>query len=357
MDAETPLILFGAFDRHNLGDLLLARLAAWRAAPRPWLAVGLRGGDQRPWGGFQVLPLNAVRATWSQDYGAAVMEIVHVGGEILDTDTWEAAVMLHSPDAARQRVADFDRDPTARLAWAQDWLGCPRLAPYLLGPGAVPVGSRRQFHALGGVGLGGRSAAFKDEVGAALAAVGDLAVRDRHTRAALAELGIAATLAPDPVAVAGVFLKELIATAAAPPGPYLAVQCAADFGDDANLDALAAILRREQLPVIIFRAGAAPWHDDLQVCVRLAARLPGRARICSSLHIAEICALIAGATACLASSLHALLVAAAFGVPRWGLEYRPGAGAKLRAYAETWGVFGVGAVQQIPPRWRSQQGL
>lgn len=160
-----------------------------------------------------------------------------------------------------------------------------------------------------------------------------------------------------PVAAVGGFLKELIATVAAPPGPYLAVQCATDFGDDASLDALAEILGQEQLPIIIFRAGAAPWHDDPQVCARLAARLPGRARVCSSLHSAEVCALIAGATACLASSLHALLVAAAFGVPRWGLERRPGAGAKLRAYAETWGLFAVGAVQQFPPRWRSQQGL
>ena len=102
-------------------------------------------------------------------------------------------------------------------------------------------------------------------------------------------------------------------------------------------------------------ARLAAWHAAPRPC--LAARLPGRARVCSSLHSAEVCALIAGATACLASSLHALLVAAAFGVPRWGLERRPGAGAKLRAYAETWGLFAVGAVQQFPPRWRSQQGL
>ena len=65
MGDKTPLILFDTFDRHNLGDLLLGRLAAWRAAPRPCVAVGLRGGDLRPWGRVNVLPLHAVLATRS----------------------------------------------------------------------------------------------------------------------------------------------------------------------------------------------------------------------------------------------------------------------------------------------------
>ncbi|MDI3515584.1 MAG: hypothetical protein PWP40_2813, partial [Rhodocyclaceae bacterium] len=48
-DARPPLILFGAFDRHNLGDLLLGRIAAALAARfapgRPLRWAGLAARD------------------------------------------------------------------------------------------------------------------------------------------------------------------------------------------------------------------------------------------------------------------------------------------------------------------------
>jgi hypothetical protein len=44
----------------------------------------------------------------------------------------------------------------------------------------------------------------------------------------------------------------------------------------------------------------------------------------------------AGARACAATSLHARLVAKAFGVPAVSLERAPGAARKLRAYLAAW---------------------
>ena len=75
-----PLILFGAFDRHNLGDLQFAHIAACRA-PRPVILAGLVERDLTPWGGHRVRAVAEVARTW----GEAPADVLHVGGEIL---TW-----------------------------------------------------------------------------------------------------------------------------------------------------------------------------------------------------------------------------------------------------------------------------
>lgn len=336
-----PIVLFGAFDRHNLGDFLLGHAAALRVAPRPCLFAGLRAADFRCLGGFAVENMGQVLAGWRQRFGAAPLELVHVGGEILDTDAWETAVMLLSLAEAPAIIAKLDADPSGRAAWAADFLVTGRPAPYVLGREELPPGSRLEFRAVGGVGLGGREGDFPRSVAAVLGAADGVTVRDARTRQALADLGVAADLAPDPVSALGPWLVEQIAAVPPAPGDYVACQCAASFGDDQSLAALAAALDRRGLPVLAFRAGAAPWHDDLAVYERLASRLRVPIRIMDSLHVRDIVAAIARSRLCLASSLHALLVAGACGVPATGLERREGEAHKLRAYADTWGGFRV----------------
>jgi hypothetical protein len=135
------------------------------------------------------------------------------------------------------------------------------------------------------------------------------------------------------------------------PQGYLTVQFSADFGDDASLAAIAAQLDRAAaesgLGLVLFRAGAAPWHDDLAVLRAAAARMktPG-VRVFESLDIWDICALIAGSRGYCGSSLHGRIVAAAFGLP--GVNFlRPGretGPAKQEAYVQTW-ELGEGPVE------------
>lgn len=346
-----PLVLFGAFDRHNLGDLLLAHVAQRTAAPRRCLFAGLRAADLRALGGFAVHAWPALLATWRRDYGAAPLELLHVGGEVLDTDAWEAAVMLLPAEEAAARVALLDRQPAARAVWAADFLGSGRLAPYVVAADACGDGGGVQivseFRAVGGVGLAGRPAAFQAEIVGALQAARAVTVRERTTQAALAALGVAAALEPDPVSRAAMLFAGEVAAQPRPPGDYLAVQCAASFADDATLAALARALDARALPVVLFVAGRAPWHDDVAVLQRLAGRLRVPATVAGRATVWESCALIAGARGCVASSLHALIVAGAFAVPALGIEARAGGAAKLRAYAATWGGFEVAAVAAV----------
>jgi hypothetical protein len=127
------------------------------------------------------------------------------------------------------------------------------------------------------------------------------------------------------------------------PRGYLACQFSAGFGDDATLDALAQGLSQVAadtgLGLVLFRTGAAPWHDDPALLAQLQRRLPpASVRVFSSLHVWDICALIAASRGVACSSLHGRIVALAYGLPRVSLVapqqgQRPD---KRAAFAETW---------------------
>ncbi len=127
------------------------------------------------------------------------------------------------------------------------------------------------------------------------------------------------------------------------PQGYIACQFSAEFGNDKTLDQLAHGLGRvcteTGLGVVLFRAGAAPWHDRLEPYERLKRRLPeDSVRLFQSLHLWDVCALIAASRAFCGSSLHGSIVAIAYGLPHVSLVppqrfSHPG---KVAAYLETW---------------------
>jgi len=158
------LILFGAFDRHNFGDLLLGRCAAAARPGRAPVFAGLAARDLRAFDGHRVRALAEVIA----DHEREAADFVHVGGELITTTAWEAAVMLQSPRAARAAIAAYDRQPVAREAWARRVLGCGRRLPYLVAAGALPPRWRVHFDAVGGSGLAGLAADQRAEALAAL---------------------------------------------------------------------------------------------------------------------------------------------------------------------------------------------
>jgi hypothetical protein len=358
--AGTPLILFGACDRHNFGDLLFPHIAAALQPNREIIVAGLAARDLTCHGGHRVAALADLETQW----GDSSVEILHVGGEILSCDAWLAAVMLQTPAAARAAIARYDRHPEARLAWAYARLGRDDFAPYVLSRRHWPRATRITFQAVGGVTLDACDAALRVEVLARLAAADAVSVRDHCTQAHLVAAGIRADLAPDPVTrVADLFggciaqrmaAGEVAEVRHAFPQGFLAVQFSADFGDDATLAAIVAGLERVTAAtgcgIVLFRAGAAPWHDDSEVYRRAAARMrAGTVRLFASLDIWDICALIAAGRGYCGSSLHGRIVAAAYALPRIGLVHadQPGRTGKQAAYAATWEPEGRRAV--VPP--------
>ncbi len=345
---DRPLILFGAFDRHNFGDLLLAQVASAMLPGRELHFAGLADRDLRAWDGFAVCALPQLVA----ELAPRRPDLLHVGGEVLDCSAWQAAVMLLPPEQAQAVIAYLEPRPAERAEWMRHVVGEGQ-APYVASPARLPGLRRTAFAGVGGVGLAQSGSELKSEVLAALRAAAFLSVRDRVTQVTMAAAGIGAALLPDPaVRVAGLFgpvigqraaAGEIAALRAAFPAGYLALQIGPEFGDDDCLDQfgaqLQAVLQSSSLGLVLFRAGLAPWHDDPATLPRLAARLPDQlVRIMESTRLWDICALIAHSRACIASSLHARIVATAFALPRLSLVPPGGSGQsrKLSAYLQCW---------------------
>jgi hypothetical protein len=342
MNLDASPILFGAFDRHNFGDLLFPHLLVALLPGRTFGFAGLAERDLRAFGSHRVMPL-APGAT----------QLIHAGGELLTCTAWQAAVMLRTPAEAAEAIARYDANPAAAATWAARELGTARAMPYVVGRDALAPGGKLIFNAVGGVEWNCLSAAQREEVKTALRSANWLSVRDHVTQAALRAEGIDAPLCPDPGVMVAQCFGEVIrqhqrqdavkAMRDAFPKSYLACQFSADFADDASLDALTQGLSRvvaaTGLGLALFRAGAAPWHDDPALYEKLLRRLPpGTARLFPSLHLWELCALIAASRGVVGSSLHGRIVALAYGLPRVSLMLpqqggRPG---KTSAFAETW---------------------
>ncbi|KIF79836.1 polysaccharide pyruvyl transferase family protein [Noviherbaspirillum autotrophicum] len=347
-DPDIPVLLFGAFDRHNFGDLLFPHVAAALLVRKKLIFAGLRQRDLRRFGGHRVQALPQLVRQWKN----RPLHIIHAGGELLTCDAWQAAVMLLPPDQAQETVMRFAARPEQGREWACRMLGLSDLAPYVVSRDLFPGAGKVICNAVGGMDLDVRNPALQDEVRAKLRAADWIGVRDGRTQALLSAAGIAARLMPDPaVMVAELFgdtigarwrQGEVARVSNAFPEGYVAVQFSNDFGDDRTLAAIAAQLDGLALSsgqgIVFFRAGAAPWHDDVDAYRRIVTRLRAPSVIFNSLHLWDICALIAGSRVYAGSSLHGRIVAMAYAVPRVSLRYPAQAGqlAKPEAFAAAW---------------------
>ncbi len=360
MADDIPILLFGAGDRHNFGDLLFPHIAAALLPGRRLIHAGLAVRDLRPYGGHQTRAL-APLAVALRDQP---LHILHVGGELLTCDAWQAAVMLQTPEQAQETIARYERDPEQRRAWVAQTLGLGDHVPYCIARNRFPRAEKVSYCAVGGVDLAARPAEMRDEVLAKLRSADAVSVRDEVTQETLAAAGIAATLTPDPA----VLVKELFGddirkhaqhgepaqVRIAFPQGYLAVQLSADFDDDATLNVIAAqldgIAHASGFAIVLFRAGAAPWHDDLACYRRLASRMHAPAVwLFSSLHLWDICALIAHSRAYCGSSLHGRIVAMACGLPRVNVRHPDQAGqiTKQEAYGMSWEIEAMPTVAAV----------
>jgi hypothetical protein len=329
---------------------------------RELLFAGLVARDPRGDGGPATVALAQIAAFAR---GRAV-NVVHAGGELLTCNAWQAAVMLAPPQRVQARIAAESEWLRDKRAFARQTLGVASLAPYVLSKAALP-GVRVKhlsFNAVGGVDLDALDPELRADVLAALRSADSVSVRDRQTHALLATASIDAPLIPDPGVMTAALFDTTIRRRAANstfreireafPRGYAAVQFSADFGDDATLDLLAAqlgsVTHAHGIGIVLFRAGAAPWHDDPAVYERLAARLPASSiRVFRSPNVWDICALIAGSRVYFGSSLHGRIVAMAYALPRINISHpdhsvQP---TKQATYAATWEPEDIAGVVHV----------
>lgn len=338
---KPPLILFGAFDRHNLGDLLFPHIVAALLPERQPVFAGLMQRDLRRFGGHRVQAIADIACNW----GDQPADLIHVGGELLDCDLYQATVMLQTPANAAASIARYDTDPAAGLHWAQQQTGLPQQCGYLADKRWFRQPRHFIYNGIGGAGLTTLPVSCRAEVLQRLSQAEHIGVREQQTLATLAAAGIASELQPDCAALLPQLFRPAVVTCGrqgevanvrkACPNGYLAIQFASELADDQTLATIAAQLRpaarQHRLALVFFRVGAAPWHDELQPYRRLAAHLAGIAvHLFESLNIWDIVALLAHARCYCGTSLHGRIVANGFGIPAVSLA---GNGAAVKVAA------------------------
>ncbi|WP_321813306.1 MULTISPECIES: polysaccharide pyruvyl transferase family protein [unclassified Paraburkholderia] len=362
MSQAARTVLFGAFDRHNFGDLLFAHVLARLLAPREPVFAGLVTRDLRAFGGHAVHAIGEIAA------GQTPVDLIHAGGELLTCNAWEAAVMLTPPERVQSMIEEESAWCANPLAWSRQQLGIATRSPYVLSKSLLPRLriARIAFHAMGGAALDQRDNLFQQEVIDKLQHADAITVRDAKTQMHLQTRGIDAPVTPDPaVMVADLFgahiakratQTPLDAIKSAFPQGFSAIQFDASYSDDATLDVLARELSRmaqeENIGIVLFCAGIAPWHDDRALYERLKQRLPIKAVLFDSLDIWDICALIASSRVYAGSSLHGRIVAMAFARPRINIVHReygdqPLQPPKQAAFAATWEPEDVAATTYV----------
>lgn len=347
--SSTETVLFGAFDRHNLGDILFPHIVARMLPDRRLRFAGLAENDLRQYGGHRVEAICTLAGACRD----RTIDLVHVGGELLTCDAWEASVMLSSAQRVKSVIHQRGTWLRTPLEWANEQLGVPTRAPYVVPRERFTHIRNLAFNAIGGVELDRCEHRMRDEVIGTLKRASDVTVRDAVTLKWLEAEDIPVRLLPDPVVMVAELFGNAIHTRAASgpvspirrqcPNGYIAVQFSTDFGDDRTLDEIAvqldAAATSNGLGVVFFRAGIAPWHDDLEVFERTRSRMKTpRVHRFDSPNVWDICALIAGSSVYCGSSLHGRIVATAFALPRVNVRHptRIRSHSKQTAFASTW---------------------
>ncbi len=286
--------LFGAFERHNFGDWLMAFCAAELLQPMQskWLYDfdDLGFGINQSVGNFTKLVkfLNESESP----------TIIHVGGETLACTTTAAAEM-----SSQEKTSNFDR-----------------VLHYVLPETYNSKKIERYFFGVGGIGVLSLDPLMTKDLANSLNSAKWVSVRDPVSQSNLMELGVKARMHPDIVHVM----------------PRLFPISLQDVKDERKLvfQTSEAILRSctNQTSEMLFKyfsnytsirlvvAGVAPGHDSFNSYLNLIRivnqRRPNWISILFDINPLNIVKEIASASLVISTSLHFRIVAIAYGIPR-----------------------------------------
>ncbi len=147
--SSDPLIVFGAFDRHNFGDLLFPHVAEALLPGRELVFAGVARRDLRAFGGHQVESIVAL----AKQRGERPANVLHIGGEILTVDAWQAAVMVLPADDVGGVIGLYER--------RRSGLGWPGHRAISASITRRPMSCRGACSAVPGAGCSAASAAWR----------------------------------------------------------------------------------------------------------------------------------------------------------------------------------------------------
>lgn len=346
MHSPKAVVLYGAFDRYNYGDLLmpvLFDLFLRRYAPKVFeefrvIYAAMTSANLAQAGGGNPVAIIDCLSGMGRD-----SVLVAVGGAVIGA-TAEAQARFREVSAQDQARPQGPGDPASRGDSSQFQFGGSY--PYTPCPSLFPNQTSVLYNAVGSKMRNGKPA-ISEDCYQRLSRASYLSVRDRevfdalNARDDLPEV----RLTPDSVAALTEFVDEeflarriRLSRVGDLPRRFFVVQAAPhklghDVGDVAA--AIRIVAARMNATAVLLPVGYARGHDDSIILEDLGAAIGEAAVMKGNLNIWEIAFVIKHSLGVLATSLHAVITAMAYGRPYLGISEKI---PKLSAYLGTWAL-------------------
>lgn len=344
------ILIIGAFDRYNYGDLLFPLIIEKQldsyGIEFQYEYFGLVKSDLSKEGGKPTLGLQDFYAQLADPENKA--SVIVAGGEALGV-TWnslyaalnKAFQKVHRHHVKLSKFVDLNRI-------AKKLLKGKTTLPFVFDKADFPGLDKVVLNSLGGSGLA--TALFNrfPSLRPKLQRVDYLAVRDGLTRENLRRNKVEAHLFPDSAVLMSDFypaglLESLITSEVKQyvkenKGKYVFFQInrKTTVGKEELLAGeLEKIYQNDHTPLCLCPIGKALNHDDDEALQALQAVLKCPSTYFDAENIWDIMYLIANAKAYIGTSLHGAITSMSYAVPHVGLVVE-----KLDAYLNTWGVEG-----------------
>ncbi|MEP7362266.1 MAG: polysaccharide pyruvyl transferase family protein [Acidobacteriota bacterium] len=351
--AEQRLVLFGAFDRFNYGDLLypivVKHLIGRRAGP---IQIEVCSTTASNMSGLGADPTVQLSAPVLDDAASHATTVLVAGGEVL-SQNWFGTLLASLDSESAGELIRLQSTAGAAHAeqYAKNLLSDVRRFPWLIEPAYLPANWKVAYNSVGGWPLGMARATAQRDSARVLEQAAFLSVRDGRTWEILKTIwpSLPVRLAPDIISlVARVWPKKELDMPLGLPdlapilsGRYICVQANAGYllpnlqGFAQQISSLAAYL---DAGIVLVPFGRCRGWNDIDGLVVLQERLGSRAVLLGAdSSIRDVTAVAAGAALFVGTSLHGVVVSAAYGVPAVALATPD---PKVQNYLRTWPVAG-----------------
>lgn len=351
MATNNKVLIIGAFDRYNYGDLLFPLIIEKQLATygRDFDAhyYGMVNSDLRALGGK---PTADIRAFYQAcDTPGSHTSIIVAGGEAVAV-TWNSLLLAlnglfkrtHRFHGRVGKVIDLN-------AFARWVLGGKTELPFVFTTADFAHVNQVVFNSLGGSELNTTLFSRFPQLADRLRRVDYFAVRDRATEVALAAQDIPTQLFPDSaILMAKFFPREVLADRVSRAvatyvdknrGQYVFFQAKDNHSRKKErliASQLDQLTTHTCCSICFCPIGKALNHDDHIALQRIAPYLTTKPAIFDDVSIWDIMYLIANAKVYAGTSLHGAITAMSYAVPYVGIEV-----VKLNSYLKTWGIDGL----------------
>jgi len=344
----TKILIIGAFDRYNYGDLLFPLVIERQlSASNPEFQFeyfGLIESDLTSVGGVPTQGLKSFYKACSDP--ANPVHVIIAGGEALGV-TWNSLYAALNPLFQRINRSHVKVNKLLDLnGWTKKILKGKTTLPFVFDKSDFAGVQSVILNSLGGSGLGAKAFAKYDFLKEKLQNVDYFAVRDQVTMNNLFANGLTADLFPDSAILMSEFYPmEFLRQRVSPDvadyvdreaGEYAFVQInkkTTRGHEQVIANGVTAIYQKGKTDICLCPIGKALDHDDHEALQEIGSLLECPFTYFDADTIWDIMYLIANSKCYVGTSLHGAITAMSFAVPHVGLKVE-----KLGAYLATWGV-------------------